>query len=714
MYANLRSINPFRLLSLVCGVITAIAAGLVYLKLPTFTLLALGSSIGFFGYSWIGETGSDRTSRLDFDYPSWLPSMLTTIFLLATAASIFSLSWAYYDKPLFYYAALAVAAGALVFRVVTTDLHKSNLLLAIFYGINTFASNQLAFPLGLYGPDFGSHVKFTKAIVMTGHVYDGSLYAGFPGQHILAGTVAIFAGFPVRPTYMVVGIMGMLLSLFIVYLIGHHLGDERYATMSVIIMASMDAVIYRAGHPSKLAYAIPLILLMLMTFAYMININDRTLSRGFLVLFILFGTLLAFTHHYSVIVSVVMVGAIVLGRKLYILIDGGSNWHTKRLVNLKTFLSIPAYDTLSLILIVSIASLNLLVLSGFSHLVTSSVLPRIHRVGSGIIAYALSVLPSLPGGTPNGIFTGGGTQTESKLPTTKTTAETIANKLTEAGGTPDGSGSEGGSATTQPTGTPKGDIPGGGSDVSGSLFAELTRFEQIPEAAAFVNTIGSGILISIAIIGVFWFLRRRSALSMGLLVWGGIAVVWMVSGLLLDIPFSLPQRLYAIFQITVLGFLAARGVLAISDNVDASRFAQPATAAVVVVVVGLVFFSASSIVAGMETSPYNDDIPHRTWYEMTEEQAARDLFQSAGISSEETTWARQLDASENLSIKYEEASGLIIAVNSFRLKTGIVASPGHGHVGTARWIIPKDVKRQPGNYSRFYDNGIITAHINET
>jgi hypothetical protein len=74
----------------------------------------------------------------------------------------------------------------------------------------------------------------------------------------------------------------------------------------------MDYVVYRAGHPSKLAYALPLLLL---TFVAAIRLHEAV-SPGRLALFALFCVSLVFTHHYTAIMGAIMLVALAVGQRL--------------------------------------------------------------------------------------------------------------------------------------------------------------------------------------------------------------------------------------------------------------------------------------------------------------------------------------------------------------------------------------------------------------
>ena len=680
-----------RRLCAVAAVLTAVATLGVYTAMRPFTVLALGTSVGFATYAVLGE---GPTTDGD-DTPAWLPPALTVTVLAAIAVAIVTLEGAYYAKPLAFYVAIAVAAGGIVARVIVGGSHGTDLALTGLYGGATFLSNQLAFPLGIDGPDVGVHVRLSRTIVETGHVEPTSLYAGFPGQHVLAATVTSVGNTPLRPTYRLVGVGLMVFGLPVTYLIGRKLGGKRFAVLATVLYASMDYAVYRAGHPSKLAYALPLVLLVMLCLAALYD--DTTPPSGVAAVFLLVTTALAFTHHYSVFVGVVMAGTVVAGAGLWRLLEEYAD-SGRPLRALRRGVGGDGVDVALVVAFGLVMAINFFVFSGFSRFFANNVMPHVNRMRRSLVAMLppLPELPSLP---------------TIELPGDSSTAGNVSGGGAAGGGTA-GSGSGGAAAANGSGGGAVGGTQAGGASQSGGdVVKQLVRFEQIPDASLFINTVGSGLLVALAVVGALWYLRRRTRLSTGMLVWTGVAGLWMVFGVVLTLPFTLPQRLYVVAQITVLGFFGARGALHIKDAVTRRTSPRAAAAVLVAIVTLVVFFSTASTIAGIETSPFNDDVPHRTWYKMVEEEHAKDAITTAGVQRGELSFARGLPADPDGRIRYEEAEGSVVVLNRHKILSGVIVEAGHGRFGTASYAFAPDPDRGLGNATRFFDNGVMDAYV---
>ena len=96
----------------------------------------------------------------------------------------------------------------------------------------------------------------------------------------------------------------------------------------------------------------------------------------------------------------------------------------------------------------------------------------------------------------------------------------------------------------------------------------------------------------------------------------------MVGGVVFNVPFALPNRVYVITEITGFGLLGAAGVVYLLRHARWRPNPRVAVLAVAGLFVAFAFFSTASTIAGIETSPFNEEVPHRTWYGMAEENAA--------------------------------------------------------------------------------------------
>jgi len=624
-----------RAVSALGAVASAALTVLVFRRFTAFTLLGAGLTLGLLLYAVLGArdepaVADRRVGRFTADDPR-VPGVLTVLFLVANAGAILTLSTAYYTKPLAYYVGVGLAAGLLAVRVVVTDAHLTNGVLAAGYGVNMFVSNQLAFPLGLNGPDIGNHVGLAANIATTGHIVGGGTYNGFPAQHLLAATTSLLTGSAIQPTYRAVGIFGMLLGLPVTYLVARKLGDRRSAVLAMVLYASMEYVVYRAGHPSKLAYALPLLLLM---FAMVVSLYEEP-TPGRLALFALFATALIFTHPHTAFVALVLLGVLAIGQVTVprvrdvigdrLVVDGGRAAFVVRGGR---------GHVLALLFFVAFAAQFLYFSQFFGTLVS-------------IAAQYVDVL----------FLTGG----------------------------PD-------------------------------AVKETPRFATIPTAALLVNTVGSAILVTLIVLGTLDHLQRRVSFSLLLVCWLAVASALMVGGVVFNVPFALPNRVYVITEITGFGLLGAAGVVYLLRHARWRPNPRVAVLAVAGLFVAFAFFSTASTIAGIETSPFSEEVPHRTWYGMAEENAAEAYLVEGGVDpsfgSTEFRWARSFPVTDDNNLDYSTApAGTVIGHNDHKIQSGVNVAGGSGNIGTGVFVIPTATRAGLSEETQVYDNGVIEMYI---
>ena len=633
-YASPADLVSLRAASALGALVSAGVTVFVFRRFTPFIMLAGGLTLGFTLYALLGARdesalGQGRTDAYMITDPR-MPGVLTVAFLVLNATAVGSLSTAYYTKPLLYYVCVGLAAGVLAVRIILTDAHLTNAALALVYGLNTFVSNQLAFPLGLNGPDIGVHTSLAAGIVELGHIPDiGTQYVGFPAQHMVAATATILTDGAVVPIYRAFGIGGMLLGLPITYLIARKLQSRRFATLAVVLYASMEYVVYRAGHPSKMAYALPLLLLMFATVVYLYE--NRTPEM--LLLFGLFAVALIFTHAHTVMVTLFLLGSLAVGQAVLSrglpLLDGAGD-RARGDVNLVDGRG----HMLALLFIIGFIAQFLY----FSQFFTTFV---------DIVTQYVDVL-----------------------------------------------------------------VLSGGSDAT----KETPRFGTLPTNVLLVNTIGSGLLTLLITTGALDQIRRRVSFSMLLIGWLAVAGVLMVGGVVLDVQFALPNRIYVIAELTGFGLLAAAGIMYLLRQAQWRLNPRIAVLLVVGLFVGLAFFSTASTIAGIETSPFNEDVPHRTWYEMTEENAAQAFLADSGATAEQATefrWARSFPVTDAGAIDYSTTTATVVGLNDHRMQAGVVAGGGSGRIGTNVYVVPRDSRSGLGDSTQVYDNGVIDVFVLE-
>lgn len=645
----LSKLRSLRTVSVLAALLFLGIAGFVYQNFTPFVLLPAGVAAGFGAYAVFGRRQTDVFEGALTD--PRLPGVLTVGVLTAIATAVFSLRNAYYTKPMLFYVAVAVAAGLLVVRILLTDAHLTNGLLAFGFGLTTFVTNQLAFPLGLNGPDSGFHRSFAAAIYETGFVPEQSTqYVGYPLQHVLSASVAHMSGVAVEPTYRTVGILGMVLVLPLTYLIARQLGTREFSLLAIVVVASMEYVVYRVGHPSKLAYALPLLLF---TFAFAIYVSRRRATPGAVVFFALFCVALVFTHVHTAFVALILLSSLAIGQWLVPIVeprfaralnfggsrealrgDGGTTEEPPGPGPVDSPNDDPDFD--------------------------SAIGSRLH-VLAGVFVVAFIA---------QAIFFSGFYGNVVEILLQWVDALLLAQETTR----------------------------------------EAPRFGQIPTEALLVNTIGSGLLVSFVVLGILDHLERRRTIGFVLLTWLVAAGAVMVIGVIGDAQFALPNRVYVIAQLTAMSFFAAAGIGYLFSQTTRSptEVGRVLGICLIAIIVAFVFFSLASTIAGPGTSPFNDDVPHRMWTGMTEQQAA-DTFADGTIDDELYRAANSFPIDEDTRFDYSDAEkGTVVYVNEFNLNTGVTLQGGPGQIGGAIYAVPQAPRDGlEGSANRIYDNGAV-------
>lgn len=157
------------------------------------------------------------------------------------------------------------------------------------------------------------------------------------------------------------------------------------------------------------------------------------------------------------------------------------------------------------------------------------------------------------------------------------------------------------------------------------LFSEYaiatpTVYDYVPFSAILTNTIGSSILLFLAIIGFFEFSKRPRGLKIPFAALGFVFFLLVTAGTLFDIRYLLPSRMYVFLHIFALTFLGASGLLILHRRISLLTRGGPFPASLAVLVGALFLFSSASVIAGFETSPFASEIPSLKTYETLEER----------------------------------------------------------------------------------------------
>jgi len=150
-------------------------------------------------------------------------------------------------------------------------------------------------------------------------------------------------------------------------------------------------------------------------------------------------------------------------------------------------------------------------------------------------------------------------------------------------------------------------------------------YDALPLGSILVNTLGDSMLFAAASVGFFLLLTVRSDVNRALVLGPTIALLAISgAGIVLDLAYLLPNRLYVFLQVIGLAPLAAVGMMAGYRRGTANRGARRKWASLLLVGVfvgGYVFASSASTVAGFETSLFTGGRPFAKLYDTAFEDA---------------------------------------------------------------------------------------------
>ncbi|MDR7665094.1 hypothetical protein RG963_04665 [Methanosarcina sp. Z-7115] len=146
-------------------------------------------------------------------------------------------------------------------------------------------------------------------------------------------------------------------------------------------------------------------------------------------------------------------------------------------------------------------------------------------------------------------------------------------------------------------------------DVATNIVSQ-TYYDTLPLESIFLNEVGSCILIALSVIGFFYIFKNRSLFGD---IISGLCILFAILlgvGLIINVLYLLPNRIYAFMQEFSLIFLATTAIIWI---LNCSK--RHIKLVIVITIILLQFFSASSTIAGFETSPLVGNQPYWKFYE---------------------------------------------------------------------------------------------------
>ncbi len=158
-----------------------------------------------------------------------------------------------------------------------------------------------------------------------------------------------------------------------------------------------------------------------------------------------------------------------------------------------------------------------------------------------------------------------------------------------------------------------------------ALLSSPSVYDSLPLSIIFVNTLGDSVLISLAVIGFLLVISRRLSKQL-MIVIAPLVTLLLLSlvGMLSNLIYLLPNRMYVFLQFLGLVPLAAFGLSYLSHEGKSSRLASRKRWSRLVLsaflVGSFVFLSSTSLVAGFETRPFVGDQAYAKVYDTESER----------------------------------------------------------------------------------------------
>ena len=129
-----------------------------------------------------------------------------------------------------------------------------------------------------------------------------------------------------------------------------------------------------------------------------------------------------------------------------------------------------------------------------------------------------------------------------------------------------------------------------------------TEYDKLSFITLFENTLGSSLLVLLAVLGFCSFIKKRTWFGGFTIIYGFLLSFLLGIGIILSLGFLLPDRLYPSLQIFSLVFLGAFGILWLNNAVSA-RKKTLIIGCICILIAMMSFLSLASIINGFETSP---------------------------------------------------------------------------------------------------------------
>ena len=538
------------------------------------------------------ETGHlEGEENTNIQINGMIPVVSSILFLIIYSTSLLSLFLGEYTKTVTYYLCISICAGILIVEILSyrTQIQAYGILLkAVLLSINVVFTNHLIFINGISLPDLKMHFNFfVMTIIDTGHVLNNNigLYNIFSAHHIFASEIAILSGYNPLSIYLLFGSFLIAIGVLFVFLIGKRFVNFQFGLVAAVVFTCLDYYLMYGGHPEHSAYnfGFALICFTIILFTY------RSQKPAFYILFTISAFTLIFTHHLTAAIVFVTTLSLFFFDIVQLLQKRDRSFPSKYFVVILAILLLIAASLMA-------SSLNQTPVQ----LVSSYFSPYFNDIRLQLGAFSTSPVPviSIPAtpvpvisipATPVPVISIPATPVPViSIPATPVPVISIPATPVPVISIP---------ATPTPIIYPPPPVP-------------PTGYDKLPLITLFENTLGSSLLVLVAILGFCAYIKKRSWFG-DVTIFNGILLSLLLGGgILFSYVLLLPDRIYPFLQIFCLVFLGAAGILWLHHSVS-SKNRSIIVGCICILVVLMSFFSLASIINGFETSLFvGDDVAY--------------------------------------------------------------------------------------------------------
>ena len=259
---------------------------------------------------------------VDFDAPSnRLSKMVLISYVVAIGITTHIYLDAGFQRSIYVFAGITLLYVLSFLSIISCRPSYISLGVIICTGIFQRAAGYYASTL-YSGIDIYSHVEFTSGVItaesLAGMGQTKYFYA--PVYHLLAGWSSLLLDIPLRHAlFLVVSVAVTVLPSLVVYLLGTRVLDRTTGLIAALLLVGSDFLVQWGIRPIPTSLGVVFsgfAVLATLDYLGMDSHTSRTNSRK-LILLGLFLVVLSFLHQFSLFVTVILLGAILLGIALY-------------------------------------------------------------------------------------------------------------------------------------------------------------------------------------------------------------------------------------------------------------------------------------------------------------------------------------------------------------------------------------------------------------